>query len=113
LPCYFCFSFIGEWLALTLRRVNGSAIDPAGLQKGLLLMLYVYDAGGRTAWSASVTIQGHKFAARYWYDGDYIDNAKEDAAEVALIWLKTNVPIFATCPSQFFPQQNGYVRPGF
>ena len=41
-------------------------------------------AGGRTAWSATVTINGFNIGARYWYDGQYIYNAKEDASEVAL-----------------------------
>ena len=41
------------------------------------------DLGGRTAWSATVTIQGQNMAARFWYDGQYLNNAKEDAAEVA------------------------------
>ncbi|KAK6345055.1 hypothetical protein TWF718_006993 [Orbilia javanica] len=40
--------------------------------------------GGRTAWSATVVIGGVPVSARYWYDGDYLGNAKEDAAEVAL-----------------------------
>ncbi|MCJ1227602.1 hypothetical protein MMC12_004258 [Toensbergia leucococca] len=45
--------------------------------------------GGRTAWSSTVTISGHHIAARYWYDGQYVNNAKEDAAEVALQHLTT------------------------
>jgi len=40
--------------------------------------------GGRTAWSAAVEVNGTPFPARYWYDGNYIGNAKEDAAQVAL-----------------------------
>ncbi|KAJ6264351.1 hypothetical protein Dda_0496 [Drechslerella dactyloides] len=40
--------------------------------------------GGRTAWSATVDIGGNTIQARYWYDGNYLANAKEDAAEVAL-----------------------------
>lgn len=40
--------------------------------------------GGRTAWSATVEIGGVSVSARYWYDGVYLGNAKEDAAEVAL-----------------------------
>ncbi|PTU20241.1 hypothetical protein P175DRAFT_0558430 [Aspergillus ochraceoroseus IBT 24754] len=41
--------------------------------------------GGRTAWSCTVTVTGRgTYAARYWYDGRFVDNAKEDAAEVAL-----------------------------
>jgi len=45
-------------------------------------------AGGRTAWSATVTIQGQNVAARYWYDGQFLNNAKEDAAEVACTKLR-------------------------
>ncbi|KAI9865784.1 MAG: hypothetical protein M1824_000044 [Vezdaea acicularis] len=44
--------------------------------------------GGRTAWSSTVTINGQNIAARYWYDGQYVNNAKEDAAEVALQQLR-------------------------
>jgi hypothetical protein len=43
--------------------------------------------GGRTAWSSTVTVQGQNISARYWYDGQYVHNAKEDAAEVALTFL--------------------------
>ncbi|MCJ1294358.1 hypothetical protein MMC34_005916 [Xylographa carneopallida] len=47
---------------------------------------------GRTAWSSTVTVASpsshpnsrQKLSARYWYDGQYVHNAKEDAAEVAL-----------------------------
>lgn len=45
-------------------------------------------SGGRTAWSATVTIQNQNIAARYWYDGQYLNNAKEDAAEVACTKLR-------------------------
>lgn len=44
--------------------------------------------GGRTAWSATVTVQGYNLAARYWYDGQYIENAKDDAAEVMITKLR-------------------------
>ncbi|EGC42760.1 conserved hypothetical protein [Histoplasma capsulatum var. duboisii H88] len=44
---------------------------------------------GRTAWSSTVTIQGRCFAARYFYDGQNTNNAKEDAAEVALTALRS------------------------
>lgn len=40
--------------------------------------------GGRTAWSSTVMVEGLSYSARYWYDGRYVENAKEDAAEVAL-----------------------------
>jgi len=40
--------------------------------------------GGRTAWSSAVDVHGRTYNARFWYDGKYIENAKEDAANVAL-----------------------------
>ncbi|KAK4130950.1 hypothetical protein BT67DRAFT_170767 [Trichocladium antarcticum] len=43
--------------------------------------------GGRTAWSSTVTVHGATHTARFWYDGKNVNNAKEDAAEVALLWL--------------------------
>jgi hypothetical protein len=48
--------------------------------------------GGRTAWSSIVTVQGQNIQARFWYDGQHVNNAKEDAAEVALKHLSTNSP---------------------
>ncbi|KAK3292530.1 uncharacterized protein B0H64DRAFT_230343 [Chaetomium fimeti] len=45
--------------------------------------------GGRTAWSSTVTIYGTTHSARFWYDGKNLNNAREDAAEVALGWLST------------------------
>ncbi|EXJ92826.1 hypothetical protein A1O3_01380 [Capronia epimyces CBS 606.96] len=36
----------------------------------------------------AVTIQGQNLAARYWYDGQYLHNAKEDVAEVACTKLR-------------------------
>ncbi|KAE9961803.1 hypothetical protein BLS_001324 [Venturia inaequalis] len=42
------------------------------------------ESRGRTAWSSTVEIQGTTIPARYWYDGQYVHNAKEDAAQVAL-----------------------------
>ncbi|KAN0102632.1 hypothetical protein V8E51_010945 [Hyaloscypha variabilis] len=43
--------------------------------------------GGRTAWSSSVMVGGQNISARYWYDGQHINNSKEDAAEMALSHL--------------------------
>ncbi|KAI9900610.1 hypothetical protein N3K66_004872 [Trichothecium roseum] len=43
--------------------------------------------GGRTAWTSKVTIDGQVLSARFWYDGKNINNAKEDAAEQAMLWL--------------------------
>lgn len=64
--------------------------------------MFLTDAipGGRTAWSCAVVIGGSKVTARFWYDGQFVNNAKEDAAEVALIQLKViqrqgNFPLFS------------------
>jgi hypothetical protein len=51
-------------------------------------MLIALASGGRTAWSSTVTISGQTIPARYWYDGQYVNNAKEDAAEYALKLLQ-------------------------
>ncbi|CZT19530.1 uncharacterized protein RCC_05381 [Ramularia collo-cygni] len=48
--------------------------------------------GGRTAWSCVVTVQGNQFPARFWYDGQYVHNAREDAAEKALQALVVSTP---------------------
>ena len=72
----------------------------------------VGNVGGRTAWSSTVTIQDQTIAARYWYDGQYINNAKEDAAEFALKTLNQQ-PRSSTVvyPGQLFPHQSsGYGR---
>ncbi|KAJ6015667.1 hypothetical protein N7540_010258 [Penicillium herquei] len=61
-------------------------------------------AGGRTAWSSTVTVHGRNVAARYWYDGQYINNAKEDAAEVALQLLNQQPQASTIYPGQLFPQ---------
>lgn len=66
--------------------------------------------GGRTAWSSTVTVQGQNIAARYWYDGQYINNAKEDAAEVALMRLNQQTTSPTVYAGQLFPQQKSYNR---
>ncbi|KAF2684396.1 hypothetical protein K458DRAFT_417981 [Lentithecium fluviatile CBS 122367] len=40
--------------------------------------------GGRTAWSCIVNVQGQHHPARFWYDGAFMQQAREDAAEMAL-----------------------------
>lgn len=40
--------------------------------------------GKRTAWSCTVSVSGQNVPAKYWYDGQYVNTAKEDAAEAAL-----------------------------
>jgi hypothetical protein len=40
--------------------------------------------GGRTAWSTITTVNGVQYSARFWYDGEFIAQAKEDSAEIAL-----------------------------
>lgn len=37
-------------------------------------------------------MHGSVHNARYWYDGKNLNNAKEDAAEVALTWLNGSNP---------------------
>ena len=65
--------------------------------------------GGRTAWSSTVTIRGNQtIHARFWYDGQYVNNAKEDAAEVALQTL-TGAP---GSPPQSQQQQQWAGRQG-
>ncbi|KAL4937982.1 hypothetical protein BDV06DRAFT_64261 [Aspergillus oleicola] len=53
--------------------------------------------GGRTAWSCHVIANGRTYAARYWFDGDFVQNAMEDAAEVA---LKDLDPVACQPPSR-------------
>ncbi|QKX54870.1 uncharacterized protein TRUGW13939_01960 [Talaromyces rugulosus] len=57
--------------------------------------------GGRTAWSSTVDVAGLNIAARYWYDGQYLNNAREDAAEVALQQLNAQPPSSTTYAGQF------------
>ncbi|KAJ5096185.1 hypothetical protein NUU61_005541 [Penicillium alfredii] len=68
--------------------------------------------GGRTAWSSTVTVQGQNVAARYWYDGQFINNAKEDAAEMALKVLNEPPRASTVYPGQLSSQQSpsGYGR---
>lgn len=61
--------------------------------------------GGRTAWSSTVEVQGTTIPARYWYDGQYVHNAKEDAAQVALERL--NAGYVPGAQQQIPQQQNG------
>lgn len=67
----------------------------------------VGNVGGRTAWSSTVLVQGRTVAARYWYDGQYINNAKEDAAEVALGLLQNQTRVPTVYPGQVWRQDLG------
>ncbi|CAI7620269.1 unnamed protein product [Penicillium pancosmium] len=68
-------------------------------------------SGGRTAWSSTVSINTQNFSARYWYDGQYINNAKEDAAEVALKLLNQQPRASTIYPGQIDSRQTtGYGR---
>ncbi|KAJ5329099.1 hypothetical protein N7452_009489 [Penicillium brevicompactum] len=68
--------------------------------------------GGRTAWSSTVVIQERTIYARYWYDGQYLNNAKEDAAEVALKSMGQPSRSSTVFPSQMWqqPQTTSYGR---
>ncbi len=57
-------------------------------------------SGGRTAWSARVIIGPQVIAARMWYDGRNVNNAKEDAAEVACLRLGVAPPLTQTGQQQ-------------
>ncbi|KAJ5935599.1 hypothetical protein N7466_005146 [Penicillium verhagenii] len=70
----------------------------------------VGNVGGRTAWSSTVTVSGKNVAARYWYDGQYINNAKEDAAEYALKQLLDQPRMPTVYPGQVYP--HGVGQPG-
>lgn len=75
----------------------------------LVVLIVHFFLGGRTAWSSSVKLQGRTFAARYWYDGVFVNNAREDAAEVALFILDPEnhqARATTTYPGQLWPQQN-------
>ena len=88
------------WSSCCLHRLFWS-LTVGGTDCPLLL-------GGRTAWSSSVKLQGRTFAARYWYDGQYVNNAREDAAEVALFILDPENHqdrATTTYPGQLWPQQ--------
>ncbi|AEO59044.1 hypothetical protein MYCTH_2306956 [Thermothelomyces thermophilus ATCC 42464] len=52
--------------------------------------------GGRTAWSSTVYVSGAPYNSRFWYDGQYLQNAREDAAEVA---LKCIMPVLMCSPA--------------
>ncbi|TKA31300.1 hypothetical protein B0A50_02145 [Salinomyces thailandicus] len=70
--------------------------------------------GGRTAWSCTVQVAGAHIGARYWYDGQYVNNAREDAAEVALQRFGQQIPTPQSSPStpQLQQQQRAaYGRP--
>jgi hypothetical protein len=54
-----------------------------------------------------VVVSGQSIAARYWYDGQYINNAKEDAAEVALSFLQNHNRVHTVYPGQVWPQGAG------
>lgn len=68
--------------------------------------LTVLSIGGRTAWSSVVTIEGQQIQARYWYDGKNVNNAKEDAAEVALQHMGVRTAPYG--PSPAAPQNGWY-----
>lgn len=54
-----------------------------------LILLFVH-TGGRTAWSCAISIGPTlEIPARLWFDGKYVENAGEDAAERAWAALTT------------------------
>ena len=65
-----------------------SLIDAVSLAFSGLRQRLTFSAGGRTAWSSTVTVEDWNCSARLWYDGQFIQNAHEDAAEVMLTKLR-------------------------
>lgn len=61
--------------------------------------------GGRTAWSCVITVQGTQVPARFWYDGQYVNNAREDASEKALQLLGVYDPVPGPQPTHLRQQQ--------
>ena len=51
-----------------------------------------------------MTIQGQHIPARFWYDGQYVNNAREDAAQMALQRLG-QLPPTGVPPAQLQHQQ--------
>ncbi|KAF2797342.1 hypothetical protein K505DRAFT_358539 [Melanomma pulvis-pyrius CBS 109.77] len=61
--------------------------------------------GGRTAWSSVVIVNGNQYLARYWYDGDFLESARKDAAEVALNALTgTGNTVAEPSAASFYPR---------
>ena len=58
--------------------------------------------GGRTAWSAVVNIPGYfrPVSAKYWYDGQYVMNAYEDASQEGLLLLQKGEDKGPTAPTR-------------
>jgi hypothetical protein len=50
-----------------------------------------------------VEVDGTKHQARFWYDGTWVNNAREDAAEVALQYL-------GIIPTRELHAENTHVR---
>ncbi|RKF56946.1 hypothetical protein OnM2_077054 [Erysiphe neolycopersici] len=71
-------SMSGKWQRQLEERCREAQISPPVYQ------IMSDRRGGRTAWSSTVTVQGRNIAARFWYDGQFLKNAFEDAAELAL-----------------------------
>ncbi|PSN68806.1 hypothetical protein BS50DRAFT_571984 [Corynespora cassiicola Philippines] len=62
--------------------------------------------GGRTAWSSVVVINNVPYSARFWYDGAYMEQAREDAAEMALRHITGYVNSTAEPPpASYYAQQ--------
>jgi hypothetical protein len=66
-----------------LSRWQARLLDILQSQK-VEFQVYSDRRGGRTAWSAKIIVDGCEFKARYWYDGNFINNAYEDVAEVVV-----------------------------
>ncbi len=50
-------------------------------------MSLILAPGGRTAWSCKVFVLNQEISARFWYDGERVNQSREDASEEALVRL--------------------------
>lgn len=71
-------------------EINTQRTPRTILSATLVLTTSALPPGGRTAWSSRVTVSGQTVAARFWYDGKNLNNAKEDAAEMALSCIQAS-----------------------
>ncbi|KAF2794613.1 hypothetical protein K505DRAFT_24565 [Melanomma pulvis-pyrius CBS 109.77] len=79
-----------------------NAIEPPQFQD------YSDPRGIRTAWSSAVWVQGRKFEASLWRDYRFLNQSREDAAELAYRTLVGDPPTTAQATSQYSHSRGGY-----
>ncbi|KAF2752629.1 hypothetical protein EJ05DRAFT_270804 [Pseudovirgaria hyperparasitica] len=69
--------------------------------------------GRRTAWSSLVGIGRFAFSCRFWFDVNYIKNADDDAAELALGYLESRCQFWRRSSQRRFRILVGYSRTSY